>query len=194
MNDINVSLEYEVVAPDIYRFPRLLKLVPDLLSHMQELVDTWESEHVGHYEENIRYKTTLSLDGSKDSVKEYSEKIAKAIVFFCDNTGLELDTVDSGYRTSGLSLDDVHLTKQGPGGYTVLHTDEGIEEANGEHSVVLYFNDDYEGGALGFLDIGYRMKPTAGDVFIFGCHHKHDASEVQLADKYLSVFRFRTKI
>ena len=193
MNDTD-SLEYEVIAPDIYRFPRLLKRVPDLLSHMLEIADRWDSEHVGHYEDNIRYKTILTLDRSNPAVREYSDVIANAILLFCDTAGVELSDIDSGYRHSGLSMDDVYLTKQGPGGYTVPHTDEGINEPDGTHSVLLYFNDDYEGGELGFLDIGYRIKPTAGDVFIFGCHHRHDASEVLVSDKYLSVFRFRTKI
>ena len=84
-------------------------------------------------------------------------------------------------------------------GYSVLKYDEGTEykqhfDCGGEHkdrvvSMLLYLNDDYEGGELEFPFFGIKYKPSAGDIIFFPSSYSfaHIAHPVTSGTKYALV-------
>jgi predicted 2-oxoglutarate/Fe(II)-dependent dioxygenase YbiX len=84
-------------------------------------------------------------------------------------------------------------------GYSVLKYTEGTEykqhyDCGGEHkervvSMLLYLNDDYEGGELEFPFFGIKYKPSAGDIIFFPSDYafSHIAHPVTSGIKYALV-------
>lgn len=61
-------------------------------------------------------------------------------------------------------------------------------------SIVVYLNDDYEGGELVFPEQGITIKPESGSMVIFPSYppYYHDPKPVTSGDKYMSpVFCFK---
>jgi len=74
------------------------------------------------------------------------------------------------------------ILKYGPGGKYNAHADsEGWVRSEGrwrktddrDYSLLLYINDDYEGGSLYFPNFDIRIKPTAGMLVAFPSDHRY---------------------
>jgi Rps23 Pro-64 3,4-dihydroxylase Tpa1-like proline 4-hydroxylase len=61
--------------------------------------------------------------------------------------------------------DRMHLLKYTSGGYLPAHQDQGVSSR--VLSVLLYLNDDYEGGEIEFQHSKIKIKPEAGSVIFF---------------------------
>jgi predicted 2-oxoglutarate/Fe(II)-dependent dioxygenase YbiX len=59
----------------------------------------------------------------------------------------------------------MHLLKYDSSGHLPAHQDQGISSR--VLSVLLYLNDDYEGGEIEFRHSGIKFKPEAGSVLFF---------------------------
>jgi len=56
-------------------------------------------------------------------------------------------------------------------------------------SMLLYVNDDYQGGYLNFMNFNYRYRPRAGDMLVFPSDHRylHQAEKVSAGNRYAVV-------
>ena len=79
----------------------------------------------------------------------------------------------------------LNFIKYGPGQHFQEHTDHGFSY-NCVVSMVGYVNDDYEGGELFFRMQDIKIKPKAGDLFIFPSNfmYPHRAMPVHSGTKY----------
>lgn len=79
----------------------------------------------------------------------------------------------------------LNFVKYGPGQHFQEHTDHGFSY-NCVVSLVGYVNDDYEGGEIFFRIQGVKIKPKAGDLFIFPSNfmYPHQAMPVKTGTKY----------
>jgi Rps23 Pro-64 3,4-dihydroxylase Tpa1-like proline 4-hydroxylase len=59
----------------------------------------------------------------------------------------------------------MHLLRYDKGGYLPPHQDQGVSTR--VLSVLLYLNDDYEGGEIEFPQSGVKIKPSAGSLIFF---------------------------
>ena len=66
----------------------------------------------------------------------------------------------------------MNFVKYGPGQHFQEHTDHGYSY-NCVVSLVAYPNDDYVGGELEFRLQGLKVKPRAGDLFIFPSNYMY---------------------
>ena len=78
-----------------------------------------------------------------------------------------------------------NFIKYGPGQHFKEHHDHGFSY-NCTLSLVAYVNDDYEGGDLFFRLQDLKVKPEAGDLFIFPSNfmYPHQAMPVESGTKY----------
>lgn len=83
--------------------------------------------------------------------------------------------------------DVIYVSKYRVGGGVDDHTDEDVIEDDGRVSIIWYINDKYEGGELGFRELGTELKPEGGDIFIFPCNTVHYAKDVEKGVKYISI-------
>jgi hypothetical protein len=78
-----------------------------------------------------------------------------------------------------------NFIKYGPGQHFQEHHDHGFSY-NCTVSLVSYVNDDYEGGELFFRLQNLKIKPEAGDLFVFPSNfmYPHQAMPVKSGTKY----------
>jgi hypothetical protein len=79
----------------------------------------------------------------------------------------------------------LNFVKYGPGQHFQEHTDHGFSY-NCVVSLVGYVNDDYDGGEIFFRIQGVKVKPKAGDLFVFPSNfmYPHQAMPVSSGTKY----------
>jgi len=90
------------------------------------------------------------------------------------------------YNINGLKYwEAFNFIKYGPGQHFMEHHDHGFSY-NCTVSLVAYVNDDYEGGELYFRLQNLKVKPQAGDLYIFPSNfmYPHQAMEVHSGTKY----------
>jgi predicted 2-oxoglutarate/Fe(II)-dependent dioxygenase YbiX len=112
----------------------------------------------------------------KDCIYNYSDQYAK-------EHNLEL-----GYLTP-LSISKYHIGK-----HMGLHTDSYENDNNSENnisptlSIVVYLNDNYEGGELYFKNQKVTIKPSAGSIVIFPSNmpYLHESKVIKKGTKYMS--------
>ena len=79
----------------------------------------------------------------------------------------------------------ISLLKYGSGGYLPPHSDQGISSR--VISVLIYLNDDYEGGNINFPNSKISMKPKAGSIIFFPSNYiyVHSIDEVKSGYRYV---------
>jgi predicted 2-oxoglutarate/Fe(II)-dependent dioxygenase YbiX/peroxiredoxin len=86
------------------------------------------------------------------------------------------------YNTKIEWFERPQILKYGPGGKYDQHADaehfnrekqEWVRSLDRDYSVLLYLNDEYEGGELEFVSFKYRFKPTRGMLVAFPADHRY---------------------
>lgn len=95
--------------------------------------------------------------------------------------------IDDDYLPIGLSR--LHVIKYEQGNYFKKHYDESynVGESVAEMTVIVYLNDDFEGGETIFHDLDKQIihKPKKNDVLIFDHDHLHEGSMITKGVKYI---------
>jgi hypothetical protein len=90
------------------------------------------------------------------------------------------------------SREDLRITKfTGPGEFFGSHSDDTFATPR-TVSLVYYPNDDYEGGELEFIHFGVKVKPKAGQLFLFpsGYSYEHKVYPVKSGTRITMVCFF----
>lgn len=138
---------------------------------------TWESS-----DGISKFGSTKSVDGSKiattsDEIK-YIYGVIISAIRIASRHYAHSNNLDLG-RQSPISI-----SKYSEGKFMGPHTDE----KTGAHiSGVLYLNDEYSGGELGFPNQGFSIKPEAGSMVIFPSTqpYVHDPQPASGAERYI---------
>lgn len=72
-----------------------------------------------------------------------------------------------------------------PGSWMGAHIDRNYEDPRNsmDWTVLVYLNDDYEGGELVFPDYDITLKPSAGSAIFFPCNAKHSVNKIHSGKK-----------
>ncbi len=109
--------------------------------------------------------------------------------------------IDLADRCLGKSLDWLEkpsLMRYRKGGYYERHADSENRDADSgtwhkvidrDLSMLIYLNDDFEGGALSFYNLNYQVRPRAGAAVLFPSGHRylHQAEPVTRGVRYALV-------
>jgi predicted 2-oxoglutarate/Fe(II)-dependent dioxygenase YbiX len=101
--------------------------------------------------------------------------------------GVELEWYESPelmrYRPGGLYIKHADSQNMNP------ETRQWTKIIDRDLSLLVYLNDDYEGGALCFDKFHYRLRPRAGMVVLFpsDCRYVHAAEQVTAGERYVIV-------
>jgi hypothetical protein len=90
------------------------------------------------------------------------------------------------------SREDLRITKfTGPGEFFGSHSDDTFATPR-TLSLVYYPNDDYDGGELEFIHFGIKVKPKAGQLFLFpsGYSYEHKVYPVKSGTRITMVCFF----
>ena len=80
--------------------------------------------------------------------------------------------------------DQMNILKYEKAGFLPEHSDHGISSRT--LSVVMYLNDDYEGGEISFPNVGVTIKPEAGSIIFFPSNFvfPHQINEIKNGVRY----------
>lgn len=108
------------------------------------------------------------------------------------------EKLSSFSRTPAEWFESPHMLRYGPGGKYVTHSDAEHYDQNTKQfyrfidrdfSMLIYLNDDYEGGELNFPWLNYTYRPVAGDLVFFPSNHifSHESLPIKTGNKYALV-------
>jgi hypothetical protein len=198
-----MSTTYKVVADKIVHFPYALKNASDIV----EFLETVESKAAGDWipwisggEVNTyQYGVLKELSPSKNQlelnnkVKIQTETILSNMYEAMDSCFLQYYECLGFPKNDALSwstkyrqgLDHIAIKKYFENEQLGPHPDsESIDPI--EYTASVYFNNDYEGGELGFPDHGVSVKPTTGSVVIFPASFLHESKPIKNGIKYVT--------
>lgn len=112
--------------------------------------------------------------------------------YWSENPNLpELKYISKNYMirkySTGSSM-PIHVDASGRAGATEE------DKISMDLAALIYLNDDYVGGELNFIDLGIRIKPSAGSIIIFnGIDHQHESTLIESGNKIYIPFYLHTK-
>ena len=150
----------------------------------------WKKALVGHNKKNINYRDCFDFKIKKSEnplfIKDKSRAELQEIWTECYNS--QKPAVEDYSLRHGISLEyweAFNFIKYGPGQHFQEHSDHGYSYVS-VLSAVGYLNDDYEGGELYFPKFNLKIKPKAGDLYLFPSSfiYSHIAMPVISGTKY----------
>jgi 2OG-Fe(II) oxygenase superfamily len=88
-----------------------------------------------------------------------------------------------------VGLSHLNLVKYSQGGYFKKHFDESylVGDSSAETTVIVYLNDDFDGGCTSFYDCDRVVThiPKQGDILMFDHEHMHEGHVVTQGTKYI---------
>lgn len=78
------------------------------------------------------------------------------------------------------------IRKYLPGTTMSAHEDAILPMNGGGYTVLLYLNDDYDGGELKFNNEGFAVKPSAGSLLIFPERIEHEILLLKNGERYMT--------
>ncbi len=108
------------------------------------------------------------------------------------------DHIQPAYGNTIEWFEKPQLLRYTPGGYYAGHADNAhydvdqdvwVKTLDREVSVLIYINDEYQGGALNFQKFNYCYRPQAGDLVFFPSDHRylHEAEKLTSGLRYAIV-------
>lgn len=179
-----------VVYRNVFNNLNVIDRIENILSDKEDSEYKWTPSQVG-FEKNIlsirdcadfKYK---KINGSKN---ESEQKILIDNLWqdLYDVKFLAVQDYCKEYKIKELKYwEAMNFIKYGPGQYFIEHSDHGY---NGSWtlSLVSYLNDNYAGGELHFILQDLKIKPKAGDLYLFPSNYiyRHAALPVISGVKY----------
>jgi hypothetical protein len=178
-----MSNEYQILKDQIVYFPNAVPNCQELVDSIESLnsksVSLWHTWYAGHHEEHIygdiKYmKRSLYSEEDADKI----EKCKFVIESLCDYMAecakqygnifnLPSDYID--YATSILKHENtiIGVNKYNENSHMGPHVDLNDRNKYLQYTVVVYLNDDYEGGELYFPNHDIKVKPKAGSIAMY---------------------------
>lgn len=185
-DDNQSSIDFTVIADRVVLFSNVVKncTLPIKMAEESE----WTVNTHTAYEDELfrRYETEIFIDRKTPEGVEILDGLDSALIKYAEIIGSNVEPENHMINESW----SAYISKYTEGGHASVHTDEDFMEDNGVYSAIVYLNDDYEGGEVGFVDYGLEIKPKAGDLLIFPSFYLHYANPVISGLKYISIARF----
>jgi hypothetical protein len=161
------------LGPDIWAIEGFLS--KEELDQLVELAES-KTQEDWEYQYNFDISQAASQDGKfKKGDPEFDEAVKKKNVFWDDKmlaisfpelrkilTKRTLDAFDNQYRINEIA----RIQRQYPGTELKVHHDQGYDMTL-LRAVIIYLNDDYDGGELYFTQHNLKVKPKAGTLVTF---------------------------
>jgi hypothetical protein len=150
----------------------------------------WQPAYVGYKQLMPEYRDCNDFKFKKTDIEnDTSQTSLNLQALWQDLYDVKLPAVQDYSRMYNINnlkyWEAFNFIKYGPGQHFMEHHDHGFSY-NCTVSLVSYVNDDYEGGELYFRLQNLKVKPEAGDLFIFPSNfmYPHQAMPVTSGTKY----------
>jgi hypothetical protein len=199
----------EYLYPGIIVYRDVFTKEMDLINRLEKILSKdSNAQGVGFSDSpNSTYKWKESTTGYSLNDKKYRDcfdfKIKKNVVddsgksedqislenIWEDAKNAQIDPVEDYRKMFGIAplnyWESFNFIKYGPEQHFQVHSDHGYSYVSTLSSVG-YINDDYEGGELFFDKFNLKIKPKAGDLYLFPSSYiySHSANPVVSGTKY----------
>lgn len=148
----------------------------------------------------------IERSSEKEIVRKFDDRRVTELVAMGDAQQRLDEVIGRAFRekiipSTGHDIDwyeQPQLLRYHPGGFYEAHADADNyhperdawrRELDRDTSVLLYLNDDFEGGCLRFTEFDYRLRPSAGMLVWFPSDHRymHHAEPVTAGRRYAIV-------
>lgn len=179
---------------DIERTPSYLEFFekigdsPDNIKIIPNFISDEEIEYLLSHLQETRRVSFVSQKDSEDNpvswIHNYQGVIDKYNLF-----ERVLEEVKKAYNHENIKkkdLDYLNIARWDKGTKLALHVDDLGWVTDNHLPTLLYLNDDYEGGELGFAKYNLVIKPKKGDLIMFpgNMHYAHEVFEVLSGVRY----------
>ncbi len=186
----------ELLADGIAVYRNVFKKEMNLISKLENSLTgkhrqySWRDALVGYGEKIPSHRDCVDFKYKKENLADdnsFQTILLKQVWEDCYNAQLlAVKDYSHFFRISELRYwEAFNFIKYGPNQHFKEHTDHG-HSYNCVVSLVGYLNDDYEGGELDFRLQNIKIKPRAGDLYIFPSNYMypHTAMPVHSGTKY----------
>jgi hypothetical protein len=186
----------EELAPGIFVYHDVLPQDMNIIERLEEVLDdrtnfyNYMEAMVGYGMKMPEYRDCYDFKYKKtDIMHDQSPASQKLQQLWQDLYDRKLSVVKDYSRKFNVGelryWEAMNFVKYGPGQHFQEHTDHGYSY-NCVVSLVAYPNDDYVGGELEFRLQGLKVKPRAGDLFIFPSNfmYPHKSLPVESGTKH----------
>lgn len=182
-----MELKYEIPYKNVVYFPGIVPDVDNVINAIEETnsiaVSPWEvwyasSDTSGHAYGEVKFMSKHLLDQETDQeTKKASEYILSTLITSMSEaakTYAKIHEIDDSILDFALNALHNSGTKYGinkyyENMYMGPHVDWNEQNFDITYTIVIYLNDDYEGGELFFVDptIDLKIKPQKGSIVMF---------------------------
>lgn len=151
----------------------------------------WKEAMTGYSLNDKRYRDCFDFKIKKNNPNNDNKSIDQILLeeIWEDSKKVQINPVEDYRKMFGLApltyWESFNFVKYGEGQHFQIHSDHGYSYICVLSSVG-YINDDYEGGELYFDKLNLKIKPKAGDLYLFPSSYiySHAAMPVTSGTKY----------
>lgn len=187
----------QYLYPGIVVYRNVFTKEMDLINRLENVLantdsdNKWKEAMTGYASLDKKYRDCYDFKIRKntDDPEGKSESTLLLESIWEDAKAAQVPAVDDYVKGFGLAplkyWEAFNFIKYGPGQHFDVHSDHGYSYV-ATLSSVGYINDDYEGGELFFDKINVKIKPQAGDLYLFPSSfiYSHAAMPVTSGLKY----------
>jgi 2OG-Fe(II) oxygenase superfamily len=178
---------YENVIDNPYNFIELIELNEKNIAGTNSGITEWKKWTASNDDYIFGYQKRISVNIKDEALDNYleclhiSNTIENAIVSASNDYAMH-HKMDIG------SLTPLSISKYQLGASMGSHVDSYGDDTSPTISVVLYLNDDYEGGEIYFKEQDIEVKPSAGSLIIFPSYepYYHESKPIVSGVKYMT--------
>jgi len=181
-----IKIQKEFLAPGIVFLPSAVphSLCASIIDSIESM-KSWIPARTGVYEGGNLididvYGATRGVKVAewKDTKSEWFEELSSLIRKLASETW--------GIPITGFSRTAVSKYEDSPG--IDNHADSGVYNTNRILTIVLYLNEDFEGGKLLFPKQAVELSPHQGDIVVFFSEYVHSVTPILHGRRYAMIF------
>lgn len=204
------TIKYEILKDKIVYFPGVISNHNEIIDAIESLnaksVSGWENWYAGAEEEHIygEIKYMKRHLYSEETDQEVLDKCKFVIESLCDYMAdcarqyaeiVGMDKEHLEYAISVLKTNGtvIGINKYNENAHMGPHVDLNERNSYIQYTIVVYLNDDYEGGELNFPNHDITVKPLAGSIAMYPSGHPytHESLNITKGRKMLITHHLR---
>lgn len=205
MSSVNPISEYEVLDLGMVYYKNIIKNPAQLIKDIESLDQRYSEEKPKEYQTSVKPWVAWANDNGMNEIFCY-QKFIPQVMHISNNDIYREEQINISSQLFS-ALDDtmhhyttelypwaekniksrehtMHLLKYNETGHLPAHQDQGVSSR--VLSVLLYLNDDYEGGEIEFRHSNIKFKPEPGSVLFFPSNflYVHEVYPVTKGPRY----------
>lgn len=173
-----------------------LKIINDYIDTLSFQVNTvFDSDGKSKIDTSVRSSLQYTLDENHEATNLLHQRINESLLVYKEkiiqlNEMFQYYPVPGGYGTTSYR-EAIQILEYSPGQEYKFHhdisNDPNSKEYHRQISVILYLNDDFEGGGTEFINQAYKPSPGYGLIFPSNWCFPHSGQKVLSGKKRVAV-------